>query len=268
MVEHENYSWTTVSLISSEFLVLGTCSAFIGFVFGLGSGLVTKHCRFVTRNATHETFLLLIFAAFSYFTADLLKMSGIISIIVTAVMQAQYAWYNLSPQGQHVTAVTFQSLAYFSEALIFCYIGLGFFSYSKFDWSPSFIAIELVIVMVGRFASVILVQYVFVLFGAQQTLKLKELLFISLAGMIRGAIALGLAVKSSPYFKEFEIVCSTVLALVIISTLVFGSFMPIFAKLLLQSKQNPKNLKSKNNMKGIGDENMESLLSLSEKGQA
>ena len=42
-----------------------------------------------------------------YYIADLIKMSGIISIIVTAVMQAQYAWYNLSPQGKNVTAVTY-----------------------------------------------------------------------------------------------------------------------------------------------------------------
>jgi len=51
--------------------------------------------------------------------------------------------------------------------------------------------------------------------------------------MIRGAIALGLAIKSDHYFQEYDFVVASVLALVISSTLLFGSFMPIVAKCLL-----------------------------------
>ena len=51
--------------------------------------------------------------------------------------------------------------------------------------------------------------------------------------MIRGAIALGLAIKAEHYFSDYGFVVASVLALVIISTLVFGSFMPLVAKLLL-----------------------------------
>lgn len=52
--------------------------------------------------------------------------------------------------------------------------------------------------------------------------------------MIRGAIALGLAIKAEHYFTEYEFVVTSVLALVIISTLLFGSFMPLVAKCLLK----------------------------------
>ena len=51
--------------------------------------------------------------------------------------------------------------------------------------------------------------------------------------MIRGAIALGLAIKAFAVFTEYEAMVTSVLSLVIISTLVFGSFMPLMAKLLL-----------------------------------
>ena len=57
--------------------------------------------------------------------------------------------------------------------------------------------------------------------------------FITYAGMIRGAIALGLAIKATHFFSEYEFVVASVLALVIISTLLFGSFMPLVAKCLL-----------------------------------
>ena len=90
-----------------NFFFLSLVSALIGLVGGLLSGLMTKYFRFLTRNSVHETFLLVTIAFLSYYIADLFKMSGIISIIVTSVMQAQYAWYNLSPQGKTVSAVTY-----------------------------------------------------------------------------------------------------------------------------------------------------------------
>ena len=111
-----------------NFFYLSLVSGLIGLVGGLVSGLVTKHCRFLTRNSVHETFFLVVIAFLAYYLADLLHMSGIISIIVTSVMQAQYAWYNLSPQGKSVSAVTYQTLGYFAEALIFSYVGLGIFN--------------------------------------------------------------------------------------------------------------------------------------------
>ena len=129
--------------------------------------------------------------------------------------------------------MTFQTLGYFAEALIFSYIGLGMFKVPKVDWSISFIGIELLLIVIARITSVLLVQYIFVILGSEKTLKFKECVFLSYAGMIRGAIALGLAIKAEHYFSEYGFVVGSVLALVIISTLIFGSFMPIIAKLLL-----------------------------------
>ena len=34
-------------------------------------------------------------------------MSSIVTILTTSLVQSHYAWYNLSPQGKHVTSVTF-----------------------------------------------------------------------------------------------------------------------------------------------------------------
>lgn len=51
--------------------------------------------------------------------------------------------------------------------------------------------------------------------------------------MIRGAIALGLAIKAENSFTEYNFVVASVFALVIVSTLLFGSFMPVVAKCLL-----------------------------------
>ena len=129
--------------------------------------------------------------------------------------------------------------------MIFCYIGVGIFSYKTSDWSFTFIGYEFVIIIVGRLLSVIIVQYSFVLCGCENTFKFKELVFLSYAGMIRGAIALGLALKAFSVFSEYDVFVTSVLSLVIISTLVFGSFMPLVAKLLLDPPASHKKAQPK-----------------------
>jgi hypothetical protein len=58
----------------------------------------------------------------------------------------------------------------------------------------------------------------------------KELIFIGYGGLIRGAIAFGLVLHIDPsgIAKEtIEVFKTTTLALVIITTVIFGSFMPL-----------------------------------------
>ena len=115
--------------------------------------------------------------------------------------------------------------------------------------------------MFARVASVLLVQYAFVLFGAKKQLKFKECLFLSYAGMIRGAIALGLAIKAEDYFTEYEFVVASVLALVILSTLLFGSFMPLVAKCLLDQPANRAGSHGDPDVEDVDSHAEESLLS-------
>lgn len=73
----------------------------------------------------------------------------------------------------------------------------------------------------------------------KKTIEFKELLFITYAGMIRGAIAFALVLKIR-YYKtleekafcedcytpeNYELVVSTTLMLVMLTTLIFGTFM-------------------------------------------
>ena len=71
-------------------------------------------------------------------------------------------------------------------------------------------------------------------------ISVRELLFINYGGMIRGAIAFGLVLKipsnddkDVPEFKSRGVVVTTTLAVVIITTVMFGSFMSMVQKLLV-----------------------------------
>jgi NhaP-type Na+/H+ or K+/H+ antiporter len=98
---------TTPFLIMGDFCKLFSLSILIGLVFGFLASYLTKCMRFIAQSAIGESFILICFGLFSYFLSELMEMSGIVSLLTTALIMAHYAWHNLSPQGKHVTSVTF-----------------------------------------------------------------------------------------------------------------------------------------------------------------
>ena len=173
---------------------------------------------------------------------------------------AHYTWYNLSPQGKTISSVTFSILGSMAESLVFGYIGLCVFTYSPgpgsetdsdYYWSLSFICWMTAIVICGRLAAVFTAHGLFSLCSKRKDVTLRELLFISYGGMIRGAIAFGLVLKipikneeTGEPFKERGAIVTTTLALVIITTVVFGSFMPVVQAILVPPPDEPEEIHS------------------------
>lgn len=91
-----------------------------------------------------------------------------------------------------------------------------------------------IIIIVGRISAVWISHGLFSLCAKEKDITLKELVFISYGGMIRGAIAFGLVLKipDGSDFKERSCIITTTLAVVIITTVVFGTFMPVIQKAL------------------------------------
>lgn len=107
-----------------KFIQLVLISIALGLVFGAMCSLVTKHCRFIAHSAINESALFLCFALLSYYVSELLEASAIATILVTSIVLSHYSFYNLSPQGKHVTSVTFQTLGYMAEATVFAFVGV------------------------------------------------------------------------------------------------------------------------------------------------
>ena len=138
------------------------------------------------------------------------------------------------------------------EAAVYSYVGLALYSTIPTWWSFTFVFIWLAIIIVGRVIGVISTFYCCRLCFKEKTIKFNELLFITYAGMIRGAIAFALVLKieyddnSSPqhddcencYSKEnYSLVVSTTLMLVMFTTLIFGTFMDLVQKFLVPPKK-------------------------------
>lgn len=175
---------------------------------------------------------------FSYFLSELLDLSGIVSLLTTALIFAHYAWHNLSPQGKHVTSVTFQTLGFGAEAIVFVFVGLSITYYMELEICWMFILVEFFIIIIGRLFGVLISYYMFAccVNDNNEKLSFKELLFISYAALIRGAIAFGLVTNISEEFPHKEVVESSTLILVILTTVVFGTFTKFMEKILLADK--------------------------------
>lgn len=147
---------------------------------------------------------------------------------------AHYAWYNLSPQSKTTTSLAFGAIGFGAEAFVFAYLGLTFFSYASYEWSWQFFISEFFVIVIGRFLGIIGLLYgVSILFGHKRELSFKEAMFLYCGGMIRGAIAFGLVLRLDKSLPNREVIITTSLCLVIVTTLLFGTLMPILSKYLL-----------------------------------
>lgn len=145
-----------------NFFKLCSISVLIGLVFGFMAALLTKTCRFISHSAIHESSLFICAAMLAYFISEAFEMSAIVSLLATSIILSHYAFYNLSPQGQHVTSVTFQTLGYMAEAIVFAYVGV----ISASTLTTQRICWKLVlglffIVIIGRFLAVYISYFVF-----------------------------------------------------------------------------------------------------------
>jgi NhaP-type Na+/H+ or K+/H+ antiporter len=168
-----------------------------------------------------------------YVISDIAEYSGIISLLSCGIVMAHYTWYNLSPQGKQSSFLVFQFLGYTTEAFVFSYLGLTFFSYTEFKWSPQLFWIELGIIFFGRFLNTFGFMTILRLLGYEGAPSAKELIFIWYAGMIRGAIAFGLVLRIDSTFPNRDVIITTSLALVVFTTVVFGSTVGILSKFLI-----------------------------------
>ena len=70
------------------------------------------------------------------------------------------------------------------------------------------------------------------LFGYNSGIGIRELSFISYAGMIRGAIAFGLVLKIDHDVENRSVIITTSLALVVFTTVFMGSTVALFQRCL------------------------------------
>ena len=222
--------------LSSVMSMLGTfVSLFLwSFVIGLGMGiigsLILKSLKKYSIGRPAECALICLFAYLSYILSEELELSPIIALLFNGIFNSHYSFYNLSFQAREESSVLSRVLSALAEAFVFVYLGLTAVHYFQVAFSWSFMLFELCVVMCGRFVSVFGICIIMDLFHVSNfKLSFVERGICSCSGTIRGAIAFGLSISIvSKSELNRDILLSTTLSLVFISTIVMGALMPYF----------------------------------------
>ena len=116
--------------------VVSFCSIFgwslvIGAAYGAASALVLKVADL--RHHAESKFigvgLVAAFAWASYFTAEALQKSGIVTIMFCGIVMAFYARDNLHPEAQALAKDAFKCTALIAETFVFVYLGMAVFTF-------------------------------------------------------------------------------------------------------------------------------------------
>jgi len=240
---------------SSVMGMFGTFVSLFGwsFVIGLGMGivgsLILKSLKKYSIGRQAECALICLFAYLSYILSEELELSPIIALLFNGIFNSHYSFYNLSFQAREESSILSRVLSALAEAFVFVYLGLTAVHYFQVAFSWSFMIFELIVVVVGRFVSVYGICVLMDLFHVTNfKLSFVERGICSCSGTIRGAIAFGLSISIvSKSELNRDILLSTTLSLVFISTIVFGALMPYFIKFWKSFDKNkyPDNPESK-----------------------
>jgi len=90
-----------------QFVILGLGSLGIGLASGLMASFIFKKMRVLSVSAIKEVLLTFCFGYLAYALGEIAGMSGIICLLTNGVVFAHYGWFNLSPQGKHLSSATF-----------------------------------------------------------------------------------------------------------------------------------------------------------------
>jgi len=140
---------THVLLGCASFFTVAFGGLAIGLTFGLLTAVITK---FTSGVRVLEPLALLGGSYLAYVTAELFHWSGIISLIGCGLIQAHYAFKNIS--GESLTTVNYfiKMLSSTSDCIIFLYLGMAFFE--SHDWNTGFVCWTLLLCLSVRFITI------------------------------------------------------------------------------------------------------------------
>lgn len=159
--------------IMGDFLLLAVLSVSIGIIFGMFASWMLKKMRFLTVSAIKETLFVFSIGYLSYAIGELFHVSGIICLLTCGIVLAHYGWFNLSPQGKHLSSAAIQVIGFGLEALVFAYLGLSFFHIYDLDWSWHFILVEMGICIFARLMGTVVLLYLTSTCGHKRQVSLQ-----------------------------------------------------------------------------------------------
>nr|XP_010913183.1 sodium/hydrogen exchanger 4 [Elaeis guineensis] len=243
-----------VSVIG-DFLYLFSTSTILGIVTGLLTAYALKTLYFGRHSTDREIAMMALMAYLSYILAELLQLSGILTVFFCGIVMSHYAWHNVSDNSRTTTRHVFATLSFMAETFIFLYVGMDALDIEKWkttktSWKTSFgiYGIILFLVMVGRAAFVFPLSILsnHISSSSEGSITYKHQVIIWWAGLMRGAVSVALAFSQFTVYgvtwdpAHATMITSTVVV-VVFSTLVFGCLTKPLIGILLPHRARENN---------------------------
>ncbi|XP_042475168.1 sodium/hydrogen exchanger 1-like [Macadamia integrifolia] len=197
---------------------------------------------------------MMLMAYLSYMIAELLSLSGILTIFFCGIVMSHYTWHNVTESSRVTTKHAFATISFIAETFIFLYVGMDALDIDKWKASQTSVGTSvaisltlLALVLVGRAAFVFLLANIANHFKKRESAKvtLHQQFIIWWAGLMRGAVTIALSYNqftgsgstSTTTEDRARMITSTVI-IVLFSTVVFGSI----TKPLIDALQKPSNV--------------------------
>ena len=215
-MEHRGEQITLGHIIlgCGSFLTVALGGLAIGVVYGLLTSLLTRATQGVR---IIEPLALFCGGYLAYVTAELVHWSGIISLIGCGLVQAHYAFRNISAESRITVNYFIKMLSSTSDCIIFLYLGMSWFT-NNHVWDSGFIMWSIIFILVVRFVSTyILAVMVNWLRGNIHPITLSEM-FVMAYGGLRGAVGFSLVITINPEHVPHSFMLVTTTLVIIMQT--------------------------------------------------
>lgn len=192
------------------------------------------------HNVMTEVAMMLLCPYVSYLIAEGLELSGIVSILINGIVLSYYATPNLSEYGRKVLSMSYETIAFSTETLVFLFLGMGMFAFDHpyEQLSFTFVLTTIVNLNIARALNVVVISWIVNRTRSEESkIRWNQQVVMWIAGL-RGAMAYALALKSSTELVIGPLILTDTLITSLFTILVIGSILnPILSKLDVKQKE-------------------------------
>ncbi|XP_028770801.1 sodium/hydrogen exchanger 2 isoform X2 [Neltuma alba] len=179
-LDFSSISATTALKLLGTFLYLFLTSTVLGISVGLLSAFTIKTLYFGRHSTDREVALMMLMAYLSYMIAELLSLSGILTIFFCGIVMSHYTWHNVTESSRITTKHAFATLSFIAETFIFLYVGMDALNLEKWKTSNASLGTSiavssafLALVLIGRAAFVFPISNIKNCIERQESSKIK-----------------------------------------------------------------------------------------------
>ncbi|GMP40431.1 hypothetical protein CsSME_00010884 [Camellia sinensis var. sinensis] len=183
-----NVDFLTALKLLGTFLYLFFTSTALGIAVGLLSAYTIKTLYFGRHSTDREVAIMMLLAYLSYMIAELLSLSGILTIFFCGIVMSHYTWHNVTESSRLTTKHGFATISFIAETFIFLYVGMDALDIDK--WRQSKASASTSVAVSSTFFALVLVgraAFVYPLANISNCFKRRDSSKIALKQQVRFA---------------------------------------------------------------------------------